>query len=130
MEVQSVPVEERVELQQATWKGFTENTWFGTGAGSFRFYFHFTAGSSTSSFWGRVKSITNTHTATISVLMEYGILGVIQAVSCLTSFLIIRPFMPCFSSMVHLGTLAGEVAARLLCMLGGFSSNVLLYFFS
>ena len=111
---QSVPVEERVELQQATWKGFTENTWFGTGAGSFRFYFPFLQQDPNFQFLGPgQKYYEYAHSDYLQVLMEYGVLGVIPLFLA-SLLLIIRAFHAVLlRPMVHLGTLAGVAALAL-----------------
>ncbi len=111
---QSVPVEERVELQQATWKAFAENRWFGTGAGSFRYYFPFVQQDPGFQLLGPGdKYYEYAHSDYLQTLMEYGILGVVPlGLFCLVLLLgalratLLRP-------VVHLGMLAGVAALAL-----------------
>ena len=75
---QSISVEERVELQQATWKAFKDNHWLGTGAGSFRYYFPFVQQDAAFTMLGAgERYYEHAHSDYLQALMEYGILGCI-----------------------------------------------------
>ena len=65
----------RLKLHEATWEGFRNNLWLGTGAGSFQYRFPFLQVKYPELGFGEGLRFVHAHNDYLQVLMEYGLVG-------------------------------------------------------
>ena len=102
----------RMKLHEATWEGFRNNLWLGTGAGSFQYRFPFQQVKYPELGFGE-KFFVHAHNDYLQVLMEYGLWGTFL----LTGFFIVLLWGAIRSIPTR--------ASMLVCFLGGIGAFAL-----